>query len=264
MPYKRKAPAAKKRSTMPKRRQQYRKKQYRKAFANTLQIANLRPATVMVKFQAKQRYLLTSTSPVVASNSILQWNGSSGLKNPTVVSGNWTAQRSGDLFNSQDYQPYFDRYNTYKVLGSKMSATVRPNPLDGLDTQVANLVTAIRSTNSSQFSSTTPYYDIESAFGSKSRAWGTLSGSGYKSASIMQGYSPKKQLNIKDVRDNDELDVQTTAYGNNPAESTFQHIIVRPCIVTASQGHMTCIVDVLFDVLAMFQDSSTNNAPLPN
>jgi len=261
MPYKRKAPA-RKRAAVPKRRP-YKKKQYRKAFANTLQIANLRPPTVMVKFQAKQRYLVTSASPIVASNSILQWNGSAGLKNFTVVSGNWTAQRSGDLFNSQDYQPYFDRYQTFKVLGSKMSATVRPNPL-GLDTQVANLVTAIRSTNASQFSSSTPYYDIEAAFGSKTRSWGTLSGSGYKSASISQGYSPKKQLNLKDVKDCDQIEVATTAYGNNPLESTFQHIILRPCIVTAEQGHMTCIVDVLVDVLAMFQDSSTNNNPLPN
>jgi len=249
-----------------KRRKYRGKRAYNKkkrAYASTLQIANLRPATVMVKFQSKIRYLLTSTSPIVASNSILNWNCSSGLKNPVVISGNWTAQRSGDLFASADYQPYFDRYNTYKVLGSKISATCRPTPLEGLETQTNNLVSTIRSTTQSAFSSSTPLWDIEGGFGSKSRNYGTLSGSGYRSAIISQGYSPKKQLNLKDVKDNDEIDVSTSAYGNNPAESTFINLIVSPVLSTASQGHVTTIVDVKFDVIAMFQDSSTNNNPLP-
>ncbi|WP_445775530.1 hypothetical protein, partial [Shewanella sp.] len=77
------------------------------------------------------------------------------------------------------------------------------------------------------------------------------------------GYSPKKQFNLKDVKDNDELDVFTAAYGNNPRDSTFQHIIIRPELSTAAQGHMTCIVDLRFDVICTFADSKISNAPLP-
>ncbi len=262
MPY-RKRPSKRKYNAKRRTKSRAGKKNFRPAFARTLQIANLRPPTVMVKFQAKQRYLVTSTSPILVSNSVLSWNCSAGLKNPVVISGNWQAQRAGDIFAAADYQPYFDRYSTYKVLGTKISSTCRPTPLDGLGTQTNNFVSVVRSVNNIAFGASTPYYEIEGAFGAKTRSWGTLANTGYKEASIMQGYSPRKQLNLKDIQDNDELDVQTTAYGNNPAESTFQFLIIRPALVTASQGHMTVIVDVKFDVLAQFQDSTGVNNPLP-
>ncbi|WP_445775532.1 hypothetical protein, partial [Shewanella sp.] len=201
---------APRRRTMPRKKPVKKPATYRPAFVNTIQIANLRPSAVTVKFQAKMKYLVTATDPTIASNSILQWNCGAGLKNPVIVSGNWVQQRAGDIFSADDYQQYFDRYDTYKVLGTKITGTIKPLPLD-LGNQARNTVYAVRSVNSSVFSSTTPYYDIESSFGCNQRSFGQNTGTGYKECYIKQGYSPKKQFNLKDVKDNDELDVFTAA-----------------------------------------------------
>lgn len=229
----------------------------RKAFTQQIQLANLKPSTAMVRFQGKQKYqCLLQTG---ANNKSILRIPASYIGDPVVETGSWTADSTSRFVDSTTN--FFGKYNHYKVVGSRLNVQVKTLLADGTQ-QLNNLVMVARVANTTTYSISTPLKELEEDYAVKSRQWGGYSNTGYRQARLGMGYSPKKQLGLKDIEDNGTIKV-TTAYNSSASDNTFFNIIICGELDALTQGHSSAIVDVMASYLVRFEEPvSDENAPV--
>ena len=237
------------------KRNNRKRKTYRNSIARPIQMANMKPSSALVRFQGQQRY---TVSAVAAANgkSILHVPVSY-LGDPGASSGGWLVQDANDFYNAS-YNNWFNKYNHYKVMGMKVTATVKPVDNQG---QAYNQVLMIRTGSITPFGISESNKTLEQAYGSKKATWSFI-GLNHTQARLSQGYSPKKQLGIKDVADNSNLRAPTT-YNTGASENTFIQIILAGTLDQVTQGHPNCIVDVRTEAILHFEEPvASDNKPV--
>lgn len=263
MPYKKtsKRTTTKKR---PMKKRNYRKRKapgpYRNPYARSIQFANLRPAHALVKFAARDKFLL----PGVASantKSVLQIPASF-LGSPVAVSGTWNSD-SGFFHVPQAYNEWFPKYRYYKVIGAKLTAVIRPSGIgEPGANQFNNKAFITLSPDGSTYTGVTALEQLEEGRDIVECGWkdaGAALG-GWSHGRIVKGYSAKKVHNFKDYRDADDLRAATTF--NTPAnENTFFNVVISGSLDQATTGHAGCIVDVYGTYLVSFQEPDNENIP---
>lgn len=221
-----------------------------------IQMANLKPSTAMVKFEGKQKYqcLLQTNN----TKSILRIPASF-IGDPVVETGTWSPDDSSRFCETT--ANFYSKYNHYKVVGAKVTVTVKT--LLAQPTQQNNcMVFLARVTNTDTYTSSVALKDLEDDYAVKSKQWGGYLNTAYRQAKIAIGYSPKRQLAIKDISDNGTIKAVTT-YGTAAADNTFFNVIIAGELDSASAGHSSAIVDVKCSWIVRFEEPvSTENAPV--
>jgi len=227
---------------------------YRNQIARPIQMANMKPASTLVRFQGQQRYTVGAVTG--ANGKSILTIPVSYLGEPTVNGGGWVPQDTSDFYNSS-YSNWYQKYNHYKIMGMKVTATVKPTDNSGQD---YNQVLMIRTATQNPYSSSSMNKDLEQSYGSRKATWSYV-GLNNTSGRVSQGYSPKKQLGIKDVADNSNLRASTT-YDTGASENTFIQIILAGVLDVPTQGHPNAIVDVRCDAILHFEEPvSGDNKP---
>lgn len=229
----------------------------RKAFTQQIQLANLKPSTALVRFQGKQKYQCLF-QPGSNNKSILRIPASY-IGDPVVETGTWTPDSSSRFVETTGN--FYGKYNHYKVVGARLNVQVKTLLADGTQ-QLNNMVLVARVTNTNVYTISTALKDLEDDYSIKSRQWGGYSNTGYRQARLGIGYSPKKQLGLKDIEDNGTIKAVTT-YGSSAADNTFFNIIICGELDAVTQGHSSALVDVMASYLVRFEEPvSDENAPV--
>lgn len=259
MPYKKRTTRKPYKKRAPAKRNYKRKSAYRNSVPRSIENATLRPMSRVVKFQARERYLV---------NNILAANIKSVLRiplsyfdTPTAISGVWSGD-SGNFHPPNAYNEWFPKFKYYKVLGARVSATIRPSGVGEVDqNQFQNLAFMGIVPDSSTYSAATPLENLEEDRGVKQAHWrySSLSG-GMKGCHLAMNYSAKKTHNLSDVKDYSSLRVPTT-FGTQAAENTFCNIILSGALDQATTGHPGAIVDVYATYIVSFSEPSMTNIP---
>ena len=244
--------------TTRKPRQPRKKAPRRKPFVQKIQMANLKPSTSLVRFEGKKKYQCLFQSG--ANNKSILRIPASFIADPVVETGTWTQDNSARLVETTSN--FYGKYNHYKVLGSRISVTIKSLLADGTQ-QLNNIVMLARVTNTNTYTISSELKDLEGDYAVKSRQWGGFSNTGYRQGRLSMGYSPKKQLGLKDVEDNGTIKVSTASYGLSASDNTFFNVIVAGELDAATSGHSSAIVDVKMNYLLRFEEpKSDENAPV--
>jgi len=232
------------------------KKKYRNSIARPIQMADMKPSAVLVRFQGQRRF---SVAQQAGSNakSVLTIP-MAYLAEPIQTAGTWTAQDTGNYWNSS-YSQWYSKYNHYKVMGMRITATVKPLNNQG---QSYSQVLMIRTTTQAPFGASSSNKNLEQSFGCRKQSFQFLDSS-FKSAQarITSGYSPSKQLGIKDVKDNQNLRAPTT-YSQAAGENTFLQLILAGVLDNDTSPHTPSIVDLKTEALLHFEEPiATDNIP---
>lgn len=221
-----------------------------------IQMADMKPPTALVRFQGKMKYqCLLQTG---ANNKSILRVPASYIDTPTVETGVWTPDSSARFIDTT--ANFFGKYAHYKVVGSRITVTVKSLLADGAQ-QLNNMVCLARVTNTNTYSTATPLAELEGDYAVKTRQWGGFSNTGYRQARLSMGYSPKKQLGLKDIEDNGVIKVQSS-YGASASDNTFFNVIICGELDAVSQGHSSALVEVKQSLLVRFEEPlSTENAP---
>lgn len=230
----------------------------RKAYVQKIQMANLKPSTSMVRFEGKKKYqCLLQTG---ANNKSILRIPASYIADPVAETGTWTQDNSARLVETT--ANFYGKYNHYKVLGSRITVSVKTLLADGTQ-QLNNMVLIARVTNTNVYTISSELKDLEGDYAVKSRQWGGYSNTGYRQARVSMGYSPKKQLGLKDVEDNGTIKVSTASYGLSASDNTFFNVIICGELDSSTSGHSSAIVDVKMNYLLRFEEPrSDENAPV--
>lgn len=241
-----------------KKKRYGKKPAYRNQIPRSIENASLRPMSRTVKFQARERFLVAD---VLSANtkSILQIPATY-LGTPTVISGTWTPD-SGTFHNPTAYQEWFPKYKYYKVLGARMTATVRPSGIgaEGAN-QFQNLSFIALCADSNQLTGVS-LEDLEEDRGIKQQHWrySSLSG-GMKGSRMALNYSAKKTHGLKDVKDYGPLRTPTT-FNTAASENTYYNLILSGALDQATTGHPGAIVDVYATYILHFTEPTQSNIP---
>lgn len=262
MPYTKKTTKKRAPARRPKRRMNKRKAPppYRNRYARSIQFANLRPPTALVRFGARDKYLV---APVASANnkSILQIPASY-LGAPIPQGGVWTSD-SGFFHVPQAYQEWFPKYKYYKVIGAKLTVVVRPSGIgqEGAN-QFQNKAFIALSADASQYGPSTFLETLEEGRDIVETCWKNagVAGGGFASARMVKGYSPKKIHNFKDWKDADGLRAVTT-FNTSAGENTFFNVVICGELDQTSTGHPSCIVDVYGSYMVSFHEPTDGNIP---
>ena len=232
------------------------KSSYRNTIARPIQMADMKPSTALVRFQGQRRF---SVAQQAGSNakSILTIP-MAYLGEPIQTAGTWTAQDNTNYWNSS-YVGWYSKYNHYKVMGMKVTATIKPLNNAG---QSYSQVLMIRTTTQAPFGPAADNKSLEQSFGAKKQNFSFIDTS-FKSAQarISSGYSPKKQLGIKDVKDNQNLRAPTQ-YSVAAGENTFLQVILAGVLDSDTSPHTPSIVDVRTEAILHFEEPiATDNIP---
>lgn len=267
MPYRKKY-TAKRRPTMaakkrPRRKAPARKappRRYRASMASTIQMANLKPSSANVRFEAKRRYVCSATAAGVPNKSILVIPASY-LGNPQIQDGVWNLPPGAAQFvPTLAIAAWFPRYNHYKVLGARITVAVKPYSSPD-DTQPLCMLHVSRVADLGIIPTTVTNDSLEASSWTKSSQFGSTPGTdNYRESRLSQGYSPRRQLNIKDVKDADNLRC-TTTYNTPAGENTYFNIVIGGLLDYVAKPHEQCIVDVKMDYLVAFEEPSQSNIP---
>lgn len=232
-------------------------KSHKLKMTRQIQMADMKPSTVMVRYQGKMKYqCLLQTG---ANNKSILRVPASYLGDCVVETGTWSPDDAGRFIDSTSN--FFSKYAHYKVIGARCTVAVKTLLADGTQ-QLNNMVFLARVGNTTTYTISTPLKDLEEDYSVKSRQWGGYSNTGYRQARLSLGYSPKKQLAIKDIADNGTIKV-TTTYGSSASDNTWFNVIVAGELDSASQGHSSCICDVKASYIVRFEEPlSTENAPV--
>ena len=230
-------------------------RRYRPKMSRQIQMANLKPSTAMVMFQGKQKYqcLFQTTN----TKSILRVPASF-IGSPVGETGTWSPDDSSRFVEST--ANFYGKYNHYKVIGAKLSVTVKT--LLASPTQQNNcMVFLARVGNTNTYTSSIALKDLEDDYAVKSASWGGYPNTAYRQARLQQGYTPKKQLAIKDISDNGTIKC-ATVYEGTAADNTWFNVILSGELDSASSGHSSAIVDVKCSYIVRFEEPiSTENDP---
>jgi hypothetical protein len=232
--------------------------QYRPKISRQIQMANQKPASCLVRFQGKQKYqCLFQTA---ANNKSILRIPASFIGDPVIETGTWTPDSSSRFVDTT--ANFFGKYNHYKVLGARLVVSVKtlvPDPVQ----QNNCMVFVARVTNTNVYTIATALKDLEDDYAIKSKQWGAYNSTAYRQARSSIGYSPKKQLNLKDIQDNGTIKVSTASYGLSASDNTFFNVILSGELDSVTQGHSSAIVDVKCSYLLAFEEpKSTENAPV--
>lgn len=225
-------------------------------FNRQIQMADLKPSSCLVRFQGKQKYqCLLQTG---ANNKSILRIPASFIGNPVVETGTWTPDSSTRFVDST--ANFYSKYNHYKIVGSRLIVSVKTLLADGTQ-QLNNLVLLARAQNTNIYTISSPLKELEDDYAVKSRQWGGYSSTAYRQARVSMGYSPRKQLAIKDIADNGTIKAITT-YGIGASDNTYFNVIICGELDSATSGHSSAIVDVKASYLARFEEPiTTENAP---
>lgn len=232
-------------------------KSHKLKMTRQIQMADMKPSTVMVRYQGKMKYqCLLQTG---ANNKSILRVPASYLGDCVAETGTWTPDDTGRFIDST--ANFFGKYAHYKVVGARCIVSVKTLLADGTQ-QLNNMVFIARVGNTNTYTISEPIKDLEQNYGVKSRSWGGYSNTAYRQARLSLGYSPKKQLAIKDIADNGTIKVSTT-YGSSASDNTWFNVILAGELDAVSQGHSSAIVDVKASYLVRFEEPlSTENAPV--
>lgn len=232
-------------------------KKYRPKMSRQIQMADMKPSTVMVRYQGKQKYqCLLQTG---ANNKSILRIPASYIGDPVVETGTWTPDSASRFVDSTTN--FFGKYNHYKVVGARIIVAVKTLLADGTQ-QLNNMVFIARVANTNTYTISSDLKSLEDDYAVKSRQWGSYSNTGYRQARLSQGYSPKKQLGLKDYQDAGTIKVATT-YGAAAADNTWFNVIICGELDSATSGHSSALVDVKASYLVRFEEPlSTDNEPV--
>ena len=234
----------------------YKKYKSRPKMSRQIQMANLKPSTAMVKFEGKQKYqcyFQTSNT-----KSILRIPASF-IGDPVVETGTWSPDDSSRFCETTTN--FYSKYNHYKVVGAKLTVTVKTLLADPAQQNNCMMFLA-RVANTNTYTSSVALKDLEDDYAVRSKQWGGYLNTAYRQAKSAIGYSPKRQLAIKDISDNGTIKAVTT-YGSSASDNTFFNVIIAGELDSASAGHSSCIADVKCEwIVRMEEPVSTENAPV--
>lgn len=245
-------PAPKNNKIMKRARRRPRRN-YRNKIYKSLNVVNAKPPIAYALFQAREKYSVSAVSTV--NNLSILTIGANFLADPTVTSGTWTANGTGNFVSGTTNM--FAYYKHYRVMGSKISVTCKPSVIPVTE-QINNLLFLSRSPNSTSYSTSTTIDELESDYGIKDAQW--AGGVGYNQAKLRMSYSPRKQLGIKDPADAGTIRVSTT-YGNSASTNTYYHIILGGALQAALSGHSAALVDVKVSYIVRFDEPTITNDP---
>lgn len=246
------------------RRRVYRKRKnlnpYRRTIARSIQYANLRPSTALVKFGAREKFLVAGVASA-NTKSVLQIP-LSYLGTPVVNSGVWNPD-SGFFHVPGAYGEWFPKYQYYKVVGAKITVVVRPAGIgqpDGHQFQCKAFTTITDSAG--LINGTTALDFLEEGRDINEAHWrdGGSTLSGFSSARLQRYYSAKKTHNIKDVKDAGILRT-ATVFNTIPAAQSYCNIVLSGELDQATTGHPPAIVDVYGTYIVAFQEPTHDNTP---
>lgn len=245
------------------RKRGYRKKNlnpYRRTIARSIQYANLRPSTALVKFGAREKFLVAGVASA-NTKSVLQIP-LSYLGTPTATSGVWNPD-SGFFHVPGAYGEWFPKYQYYKVVGAKITVVVRPAGIgqpDGHQFQCKAFTTL--SDSAGIINGTTALDFLEEGRDINEAHWrdGGSTLSGFSSARLRRFYSAKKTHNIKDVKDAGILRT-ATVFNTIPAAQSYCNVVLCGELDQATTGHPPAIVDVYGTYIVAFQEPTHDNTP---
>lgn len=233
---------------------------YRHNFARSIQFANLRPSSAVVRFAARDKFLV---APVASANnkSVLQIPASY-LGSPSANGGTWNSD-SGFFHVPQAYNEWFPKFKYYKVIGAKLTVTVRPSGVgEPAVNQFHNKAFITLSADASQYGPSTSLESLEEGRDIVETNWKEAgpAGGGWTSARLTHGYSPKKVHHFKDYKDADNIRTVTT-FNTAAAANTFFNVILSGDLDQATTGHPSAIVDVYGTYIVAFQEPTDSNIP---
>lgn len=243
-----------------KKRATNKKRQFKGRFrvGRTIPYANQKPPSAMVRFQGRQKYLCLGGEGT-NSKSILRIPASF-LGNPITEAGLISADNQINFIN--DFGNMFSKYNHYKVVAAKCTILIKPYDVVGEtdNGQNSNLAFLARVDSTGTYSPATQLYDLEHNYGIVQRQWSKATAQGYRQARMSLGYNPKRQLNIKDWRDNAHIRCPTQ-YGSAANENTFFNMILAGELDGENLAHANCVAVVQCDYLVNFEEPTEENAP---
>ena len=240
------------------RRRKPQAKQYRSRIARSIPFANQKPSSVLVRFQGRQKYLISAPGNV-NSKSILRIPASY-MGEPVATSGSWV--KDGQLNFVQGYTNFFSKYQHYKVLGAQMRATVKGYSLEigTTDGQLNNLAFAARVPDVGIYTQASTLTELETNYGITQKQWSAPGAEGYRQAIVGVGYSPKKEHNIKDIQDNAHIRM-ATVYDAGAAENTYFNLILSGELDAVLKGHPSATATVQVSYLISLEEPKVENAP---
>lgn len=238
---------------------------YRNSAARPLQIADLRPAKQLVRFEGKQRFIVSPAITTANTKSVLTVPASF-MGDPIVTSGTWTQDNSGTMITPFSYALYFGMYEHYTVLGSNVSVVIRPLGATEVDqVQEQNFCFVTRQPDSIGYSSATTVDVLENERGNKSVVWKGQNQSNSpvaRSAFVRQGYKPRQEHGIKDPTDYSPLR-NTTVWNNHGPETTYWQIVVCGMLDSLFKSHPECIVELKVTYYCQFTEPNKENTTFP-
>lgn len=235
---------------------------YRNIAARPLQIADLRPSSMMVKFEGKKRYIVQPASTTTNGKSVL-YVPANYMGNGTQISGTWTADAAGDLIDSNSYTFYFGLYKYYKVVSAYVEVVVRPSGEETETThQVQNYAFVARHPDVSGYSLATTLPELENNRGVVSGVWMcTNTNTVMRPTTVGLGYNPKYEHGLDDVRDYSALRNVTT-YNTAGGENTFFNVILCGMLDSQFYAHPDAIVELKVIYNVLLTEPDVGNIPL--
>lgn len=232
---------------------------YRNSVPRSIENVTLRPMHRVCKFQARERYLVNN---VVAANvkSVLQIP-LTYFDTPSVISGVWSGD-SGNFHPPNAYNEWFPKYKYYKILGARVSVTVRPSGIGEIGAnQLQNLAFISIVPDNGTISAATSLEELEEDRAIKQAHWrySSMSG-GMKGCRLAMNYSAKKTHGLTDVKDYGPLRAPTT-FGTTASENSYCSVILSGALDSATTGHPGAIVDVYATYIVSFTEPTMTNIP---
>lgn len=245
----RRAPARRRRATRSKRTATRTSRRYRKPFARSLQLPNMNPTTLTMKFVQKEIYYVAN--PGQNSNSTLQIP-MADMQRPTVVSGTWTPEGN---WLWPGFNAVLPLYRHYVVRGSKLQVRCVP-ATQGVTDHKNKMYTQLNS-NSNAVSSTATTEEMFESFNSSERNW--YNAGVEVGARDLRNYSPAKVWHIpkSGVMGNANLKcpVGTNNLPGSAADRTFTTVSLKRMLTgPVTEGHDAAIVTILATYLVTFME----------
>jgi len=271
MPYKRsrKRFGAKRKNV--RRRTAYRAKtRFRRSAGRTkmvrsIQVANLKPSTKYLRFQGDLAYQLQPImSPPLANYKSILNVPMNFLGDPfaTASAGVWNPE-PGQFIPSASVNTWFAQYKDYRIHRSSVSVTVKPLQTDGAfqNFQTNALVSLLRTQDATILSATTANRQLRNDYGANQSQWGVAtSGFGYRQGYNRIGYTPKRQFNLKDIKDSTQIICDNT-YGDTPSEPVYAQVIIHGGLDVLDKPHGWAMVVVKADYIVEFINPTVANIP---
>lgn len=238
---------------------------YRNPFSTSIQMADLKPEALKVRYQGYQKYLVSSVTSVGNVKSILRVPASF-LGDPVPESGNWVADSLDQFYPTAGISNFFPRYNHYKVIGMQIQITVQPLDIDSTLTQRNNICVLARVPKINAFPSGVTNKSLEASRSLSVKQFGSYGGTGYIQCYNVMGYSPAKQLNLKDWQDSGLIRC-TNVYDTPPTENTYFNVILAGSLDKANDPpsaipHAQAIVTVKTSAILFHSEATVSNAPV--